>query len=48
MARRIRIGIVETNVPAFAFWHALGFRETGERRAIEGFRGDVVLLEKAL
>ena len=44
----LRIGIVETNVPAFAFWQALGFRETGERRAIEGFRGDVILLEKGL
>jgi ribosomal protein S18 acetylase RimI-like enzyme len=44
----LRIGIVETNVPAFGFWHSLGFRETGERRSIEGFRGDVVLLEKSL
>lgn len=44
----MRIGIVETNTRAFAFWHALGYRETGERRAMQEFRGDVVLLEKAL
>ena len=44
----MRIGIVETNGPAFGFWHALGFLETGERRALEGYSGEVVLLEKAL
>ena len=44
----MRIGIVETNTPAFGFWHAMGFVETGERRAIEEFRGDVILLEKPL
>ena len=44
----MRIGIVETNVPAFAFWHHFGFVETGERKALEEFVADVILLEKAL
>ena len=46
--RSMRIGIVETNAAAFAFWRALGYRETGERRALEGFVAPIVLLEKAL
>jgi len=44
----MRIGIVETNTPAFGFWHHLGFVETGERKTLEEFTGDVILLEKAL
>ena len=44
----LRIGIVETNDPAFAFWHRLGFVETGERRALDEYVADVILLEKSL
>jgi len=44
----MRIGIVETNSAAFGFWHHLGFVETGERKTLEAFTGDVILLEKAL
>ncbi|APV51042.1 hypothetical protein BWI17_15930 [Betaproteobacteria bacterium GR16-43] len=44
----LRIGIVETNDPAFAFWHRLGFVETGERRALDEYVADVILLEKTL
>jgi len=46
--RSMRIGIVETNAPAFDFWHALGYRETGERRELEDFTAPVVILEKDL
>ena len=42
----MRIGIVETNVPAFGFWHAMGYRETGELRPLDGVRAPVVILEK--
>lgn len=44
----MRIGIVETNANAFGFWHHLGFVETGERKKLEEFTGEVILLEKAL
>jgi ribosomal protein S18 acetylase RimI-like enzyme len=44
----MRIGIIETNAPAFGFWRHLGFVETGERKTLEEFKGDVILLEKAL
>ena len=44
----LRIGIVESNADAFAFWHHLGFRETGERRKLDEYVAEVVLLEKAL
>jgi ribosomal protein S18 acetylase RimI-like enzyme len=44
----LRIGIVETNAQAFGFWHHLGFVETGERRQLDDFVADVILLEKAL
>jgi len=44
----MRIGIVETNTAAFGFWHHLGFVETGERKTLAEFTGDVILLEKAL
>ncbi len=30
--KRIRIGVVATNVDAFSFWAKLGFQATGERR----------------
>ena len=44
----MRIGIVETNAPAFAFWHGLGYRETGERRVLEDFAAPILILEKGL
>lgn len=44
----MRIGIVETNANAFGFWRHLGFVETGERKALEEFTADVILLEKPL
>ncbi len=46
--RSLRIGIVETNASAFGFWHRLGFRETGERRRLDEFIAEVVILEKEL
>ena len=44
----MRIGIVETNADAFPFWRALGFRENGERKSLEEFVAEVVILEKDL
>jgi len=44
----LRIGIVETNAGAFGFWRRLGFTEIGERHRVEGFAGEVVILEKSL
>lgn len=46
--RSMRIGIVETNVPAFGFWRALGYRETGELRSLDGVAAPIVILEKDL
>ena len=46
--RSMRIGIVETNTPAFAFWHAVGYRENGERRSLDALAAPVVILEKDL
>jgi GNAT superfamily N-acetyltransferase len=44
----IRIGIIETNLPAFGFWHRMGFAETGERSRLAQYIGDAVILEKRL
>jgi GNAT superfamily N-acetyltransferase len=44
----MRIGIVETNAGAFPFWRVLGFRENGERKSLDEFAADVVILEKDL
>ncbi len=44
----LRIGVVETNEGAFSFWRHLGFRETGERKRLEEYVADVILLEKAI
>ncbi len=46
--QRLRIGVVETNAPALAFWPRCGFRPTGVRRAVPGLRGDVIVMEKPL
>jgi RimJ/RimL family protein N-acetyltransferase len=45
---RLRIGVVASNAAALAFWHKLGYRETGEVKANPEFLADVVVLEKPL
>jgi ribosomal protein S18 acetylase RimI-like enzyme len=49
-ATRVRLAVVQTNTPALAFWDALGYRATGERKPHR--MGSVVsataLYEKAL
>ncbi|GLR12643.1 hypothetical protein GCM10007907_14330 [Chitinimonas prasina] len=44
----LRISIIASNAPAFAFWRKLGFAETGERKREHGFLADAVVLEKPL
>jgi diamine N-acetyltransferase len=45
----LRVGIVEQNVGALAFWRKLGYAETGEvKSADQSFVGKVVVLEKSL
>lgn len=46
--RSLRIGVVESNARALDFWHALGYRETGERPVRPEFTAPIVILEKAL
>ncbi len=42
-----RIGVIETNAGALAFWRALGYRETGERHAASApFVADAIVLER--
>jgi RimJ/RimL family protein N-acetyltransferase len=46
---KVRIGVVEQNVGALAFWHKLGYVETGEvKSADQSYVGKVVVLEKPL
>ncbi len=45
---RLRLAIVESNKPAFPFWRALGFNETGERIASTKFIADLVYFEKPI
>jgi RimJ/RimL family protein N-acetyltransferase len=45
----LRIGVVEQNVGALAFWRKLGYVETGEVKAADqAYLGRVVVLEKPL
>lgn len=44
----LRIGVVDRNVGAIAFWRKLGYRETGEVKRSPSFAGNVVVMEKAL
>jgi diamine N-acetyltransferase len=44
----LRIGVIETNVTAFAFWKKMGFIETGERKKADEFIADTIILEKPL
>jgi RimJ/RimL family protein N-acetyltransferase len=43
----LRIGVIESNLAAIAFWHKLGFTDTGERRA-NGFLAPAVVMLKPL
>src|SRR5436309_2218116 len=45
----LRIGVVDRNTGALAFWRKLGYVETGEvKRAGAPFVGDAIVLEKPL
>ena len=45
----VRIAVAASNPGALAFWHRLGFRETGEvRPAAAPFNAEIVVLEKPL
>jgi ribosomal protein S18 acetylase RimI-like enzyme len=46
---RLRLGVAATNTAAAAFWHALGYRETGEvKPAPPGFVAALHVMEKPL
>lgn len=40
----LRIGVVASNTPAFPFWRAMGFADTGERKSHPAFTSDVVIM----
>lgn len=44
----IRIGVIDTNRPALAFWRKMGFAETGEQPRSTQYLGATIILEKAL
>src|SRR5947208_3822698 len=44
----LRVGVVDCNAAALAFWRKLGYAETGEVKSNPTFAGDVIVLEKAL
>lgn len=44
----LRVGVIETNTQAHAFWRKMGFRETGERRKSDEFIAETIILEKPL
>lgn len=44
-----RLGVVETNADAFAFWHKMGFAENGERREkYPPLIADIIVMEKTI
>jgi GNAT superfamily N-acetyltransferase len=44
-----RVGVVESNAGALAFWRKLGYRDTGERlKPAPPLAADVIVLERAL
>jgi len=43
---RFRIAVVASNIGALAFWHKLGYRETGEIKTNPEFVREVIVLEK--
>ncbi|MGB8856504.1 MAG: GNAT family N-acetyltransferase [Burkholderiales bacterium] len=43
----VRLGVIETNTPAFPFWRKLGFAQNGERKAkFPPYIADIIVLEK--
>ena len=45
----VRIAVIATNSAALAFWHRLGYCETGERRAASPpFVGELIVLERPI
>lgn len=42
--RLLRIGVIETNLPALSFWRRAGFREVA-RKAIAGFTGEAIIMD---
>ena len=44
----LRIGVVANNSPAFPFWRAMGFTETGERKQNPAFTSDIVIMTAPL
>lgn len=44
----LRIGVVDRNAGALAFWRKLGYAETGETKRDPAFAGAVIVLEKSL
>jgi GNAT superfamily N-acetyltransferase len=49
-ATRVRLAVVLTNTPALAFWDAVGYRATGERRPhrMGSVVSEIALYEKTL
>lgn len=45
---KFRIGVIATNTPAFPFWKALGFSETGEITTNPMFIDDVIIFERSV
>ena len=47
--RTLRVGVVENNADALAFWRRVGFMDTGEIKPGYGpYTGNIVILEKSL
>jgi RimJ/RimL family protein N-acetyltransferase len=44
----LRLGVVERNAGALAFWRKLGYVETGELTHNDAFAGNTIVMEKAL
>lgn len=44
----LRVGIVERNIGALAFWRKLGYAETGEVKTDQTFAAKIIVLEKVL
>ena len=43
----IRLGVIETNLPALHFWTRHGFQQVGSKR-IAGFSGDTLVMSRAI
>jgi ribosomal protein S18 acetylase RimI-like enzyme len=45
----VRIGVIETNIEAFGFWHKMGFAENGERKPkYSPYIADIIVMVKVL